>query len=169
MVLCANQGKSCRWQFQRIKKCEFKENKKVVWESWVFMETKEWMAYTSFCWCWWQWSRKESYLDCKLDNNWMRHLSKLEKKLSSWLKLRKAVAIILQLNQILLKQVTLKQYSTIKRPVNMEMLQKQCNHQIGAKQALQWWSSENQIKGRVFGQRKSTINLNSIYGWTWYY
>ena len=50
-------------------------------------------------------------------------LSKLEAKFSSWLKLRKAVAIILQLKQILLMQVRLKQYATAKGSVNMEMLQ----------------------------------------------
>ena len=50
-------------------------------------------------------------------------LSKLEAKFSSWLKLRKAVALIPQLKQILLMQVRLKQYTTTKAPVNMEMLQ----------------------------------------------
>ena len=45
-------------------------------------------------------------------------LSKLEGKLSSWLKLRKAVVLVLQLKQILLMQVRLKQYTTTKAPVN---------------------------------------------------
>ena len=54
-------------------------------------------------------------------------LSKLEAKFSSWLKLRKAVALILQLKQILLMQVRLKQYTTTKAPVNMEMLQEASN------------------------------------------
>ena len=54
-------------------------------------------------------------------------LSKLEAKFSSWLKLRKAVALILQLEQILLMQVRLKQYTTTKPPANMEMLQKAGN------------------------------------------
>ena len=54
-------------------------------------------------------------------------LSKLEAKFSSWLKLRKAVALILQLKQILLMQVRLKQYTITKAPVNMEMLQEGSN------------------------------------------
>ena len=54
-------------------------------------------------------------------------LSKLEAKFSSWLKLRKAVAIILQLKQILLMQVRLKQCATTKGSVNMEMLQEASN------------------------------------------
>ena len=54
-------------------------------------------------------------------------LSRLEAKFSSWLKLRKAVALILQLKQILLMQVRLKQYTTTKAPVNMEMLQEASN------------------------------------------
>ena len=54
-------------------------------------------------------------------------LSKLEAKFSSWLKLRKAVALILQLLQILLTQVTLKQYTTTKPPVNMKMFQEASN------------------------------------------
>ena len=54
-------------------------------------------------------------------------LSKLEAKFSSWLKLRKAVALILQLLQILLIQVTLKQYTTTKPPVNMKMFQEASN------------------------------------------
>ena len=54
-------------------------------------------------------------------------LSKLEAKFSSWLKLRKEVAIILQLTQILLMQVRLKQYATTKESVNMEMLQEASN------------------------------------------
>ena len=50
-------------------------------------------------------------------------LSKLEAKFSSWLKLRKAMAIILKLKQILLMQVRLKQYTATNASVNMEMLQ----------------------------------------------
>ena len=54
-------------------------------------------------------------------------LSKLAAKFSSWLKLRKAVALIIQLLQILLIQVTLKQYTTTKPPVNMKMFQEASN------------------------------------------
>ena len=54
-------------------------------------------------------------------------LPKLEAKFSRWLKLRKAVTLILQLKQILLMQVRLKQYTTTKVPVNMEMLQEASN------------------------------------------
>ena len=39
-------------------------------------------------------------------------LSKLESKSSSWLRLRKSVEVIVQLNKILLMQVRLKQYAT---------------------------------------------------------
>ena len=54
-------------------------------------------------------------------------LSKLVAKFPCWLKLRKAVALILQLLQILLIQVTLKQYTTTKPPVNMKMFQEASN------------------------------------------
>ena len=54
-------------------------------------------------------------------------LSKLEGKSSSWLRLRKSVAIIIQLKNILLMQVRLKQYATTKGSVNMEMLQEASN------------------------------------------
>ena len=57
-------------------------------------------------------------------------LAELEVKFSSWLKLRKAVTIILQLKQILLMQVRLKQYPITKGPVNMEMLQEARNEII---------------------------------------
>ena len=53
--------------------------------------------------------------------------SKLEAKFSSWIKLRKAVAIILQLKHRLLMQVRLKQYAITKRSLNMEMLQEASN------------------------------------------
>ena len=53
--------------------------------------------------------------------------SKLEAKFSSWIKLRKAVAIILQLKHRLLMQVRLKQYAITKGSLNMEMLQKASN------------------------------------------
>ena len=57
-------------------------------------------------------------------------LSKLEAKFSSWLKLRKAVPLILQLKQILQIQVRLKQYTTMKVSVKMEMLQEASNANI---------------------------------------
>ena len=77
-------------------------------------------------------------------------LSKLEAKFPSWLKLRKAVALILQLKQILLMQVRLKQHTTRKAPVNMKMLQEASNASIKLVQKKHF-KDEVQTERRVSG------------------
>ena len=79
-------------------------------------------------------------------------LSKLEAKFSSWLKLRKAVALILQLKQIQgrLIQGRLKQHTTTKAPVNMKMLQEASNASIKLVQKKHF-KDEVQTERRVSG------------------
>ena len=86
-------------------------------------------------------------------------LSKLKAKFWSWLKLRKAMAIILQLKQILLMQFRLKQYATTKEWVNMEMLQAASSEIITLVENKQI-KVENQTEERVFWQWKSLSTLN---------
>ena len=81
-------------------------------------------------------------------------LSKLEAKFSSWLKLRKAVALTLQLKQILLMQVRLKQYAKTKASVNMEMLQEASNAIIKLVQNKHFKDEVQKIRQKGLWERK---------------
>ena len=81
-------------------------------------------------------------------------LSKLEARFSSWLKLRKAVALTLQLKQILLMQVRLKQYAKTKASVNMEMLQEASNAIIKLVQNKHFKDEVQKIRQKGLWERK---------------
>lgn len=130
------------------------QNKRVVWGSSIFMETKERMRHISFCGCGWLSSGSKSYNDCKLLNvySWMWLIVKAKCKAEKSIGNNStAKANPSDVNQV---ETT----SNKKGSVNMEILQE------GSSAIIQLVQNKH-LKDEV---HKIRMNEGS-YGLTWYY